>query len=80
MGEIAYELTADAKDSFAGGELARPDGSTLDLAEELKDGRGQIVVEENDTATIELLDTVGVLKRTKPRAASKSAKAEKEAK
>lgn len=58
----AFALTADAAETFQGGVARLPDGSALDLAEALEEGDGQIVVHSGQTAKIEFLRSVPVLK------------------
>ena len=58
-----YQPTDDGEPRFGGGQLARSDGSTFDLAEALEEGDGVIVVSGADHNLTTLLDSHPALKR-----------------
>lgn len=70
MSSIAFALRA-SHDDFIGGVLAVGDTS-IDIAEELKAGKGQIVVDEQDTVKVLVLDQYPPLKRVPVKAGKKS--------
>jgi hypothetical protein len=58
-----YQPTDDGEPRFGGGQLARSDGTTFDLAEALEEGDGTIVVSGADHNLTTLLDSHPALKR-----------------